>query len=151
MTVFLQRALTRQSLRVWQRNPGLSRATLRTSVASLSSQAPLLSQLASESSSQSQNESRGIRALLAAGGLFLAGGVLQDQNRTDCCGIAGVVGASHHDARYVSVMSCFSVLELDEGSMNESLVSTCACCVFLTLAPSLASLCIFAGIFWWMV
>jgi hypothetical protein len=108
MTVFLQRALTRQSLRAWQRTPALSRTTLRTATASLSSQAPLLSPLAlSESSSQSQNESRGFRALLAAGGLFLAGGVLQDQNRTDCCGIAGVVGASHHDARYVSMIEYF--------------------------------------------
>jgi hypothetical protein len=102
MAVFLQRALTRQSLRVWQKHPVLSRTTVRTSVASLSSQAPLLTHLL-ESSSQSQNEARGIRAaLLAAGGLFMAGaGVLQDQNRTDCCGIAGVVGADHHDARYV--------------------------------------------------
>ena len=98
MTVFLQRALTRQSVRAWQRkvNPELARA-LRTS-ASFSSQAPLLTQLASESSSQN-NEAKGIQALLVAGGLFMLGGVYQ--NRTDCCGIAGVVGASHHDARYV--------------------------------------------------
>jgi hypothetical protein len=97
MTVFLQRALTRQSVRAWQRkvNPELARTTLRT----FSSQAPLLTQLASESSSQSQNEAKGIQALLVAGSLFMAGGMYQ--NRTDCCGIAGVVGAPHHDARYV--------------------------------------------------
>jgi hypothetical protein len=108
MTVFLQRALTRQSVRVWQRRPELARTTLRSSVASFSSQAPLLTQLASESSSQSENEARGMRALLVAGGLFMMGGMYQ--NRTDCCGIAGVVGAPQHDARYVHVSDslCFS-------------------------------------------
>jgi hypothetical protein len=100
---FLQRALTRQSARVWQRRPeSVARTTLRTSAASFSTQAPLLTQLAASESSQSDNEAKGIRALLAAaGGLFLAGGMYQ--NRTDCCGIAGVVGAPHHDARYVNM------------------------------------------------
>jgi hypothetical protein len=49
-----------------------------------------------------------MRALLVAGGLFMMGGMYQ--NRTDCCGIAGVVGAPQHDARYVHVSDslCFS-------------------------------------------
>jgi hypothetical protein len=53
-----------------------------------------------ESALEMENSSAWMKiiASIAATGT-LASGVLYDENKTDCCGIAGVVGSTDHDAR----------------------------------------------------
>ena len=36
---------------------------------------------------------------VTAAGALVSGGILDGENKTDCCGIVGVVGTQDHDAR----------------------------------------------------
>lgn len=95
------RRLSRRPLVTSRRTTTNNVAVVRRHVASVA-QVTSLAACQAESSSHPNNDynkSLAALALLTAGTLVFSN---KHTHKTDCCGIAGVVGAPSHDARYVS-------------------------------------------------
>lgn len=72
-----------------------------TSYRALATTAPVVEALSGSANNASREENRRKFGLLAAaaGSALLASLVYNENIKTDCCGIAGVVGTPNHDAR----------------------------------------------------
>jgi len=96
------------STRAWRAAAALSRRGLSPRTTSIVRRHVVTAtqvSIASHSTNQKQKDYKSLAALALLGTV-----ILSEKNKADCCGIAGVVGAPSHDARYVLYSVCIVLL-----------------------------------------